>query len=189
MNADALRPGRHTAMMLSWILCAAVAAGAGVAAQAAQGATTTPSFPGGANSLQEAHGDWRVACEQKGKPCTLSQQLMDSDSRQRILAIELTAPAPNSAEGSLVLPFGLVLDKGITLQIDDDAAGPALRFRTCLPAGCIVAVSFDAKTVATLRSGTTLTVKATRDDGREIPFSVSLKGFGSALDRTAALSK
>jgi len=179
------------------ILCAAAAVAAGprldrhkTGPDAATG-TANQTLPGGADSLQEAHGDWRVACVHHDgqKQCSLSQQVMDKDSRQRILAIELTTPSPGQAEGTLVLPFGLALDKGVTLQVDDAAAGPTLRFRTCLPAGCVVAVTFDAKAVAALRTGTTLTVKATGENTQEVSLGVSLKGFASALDRIVALAK
>lgn len=188
----------RTALALAGIICASIvtaagsrAEGLGEATEVAQAGGATPTLPGGANSLQEAHGDWRVACAQQNgqKLCTLSQQLMDKDSRQRILAIELSAPAPDKAEGTLVLPFGLALDKGIMLQVDEAAAGPPLRFRTCLPAGCVVTVIFDAKTIAALRTGTTLTVKAVGDNTQEISFGVSLKGFASAFDRTSTLAK
>jgi invasion protein IalB len=163
----------------------------GHASEVEPAGSANQTLPGGADSLQEAHGDWRVACVHHDgqKQCSLSQQVMDKDSRQRILAIELTTPSPGQAEGTLVLPFGLALDKGVTLQVDDAAAGPTLRFRTCLPAGCVVAVTFDAKAVAALRTGTTLTVKATGENTQEVSLSVSLKGFASALDRIVALAK
>ena len=178
------RVSRRSAAALLGIVC-------GAAVLTAQAGSANQALPGGANSIQEAHGDWRVACSQQGaqKVCTLSQQLMDRDSRQRILAIELNAPASTQVEGTLVLPFGLALEKGITLQIDESAAGPTLRFRTCLPAGCVVSLTFDAKALAALKSGTTLTVKATGDNAQEIPFTISLRGFASAIDRTAALAK
>jgi invasion protein IalB len=149
------------------------------------------SLPGGATSLQEMHGDWRVACAQQNgrKICALSQQQTDRDTRQLLLAIELNAPAIDRAEGTLILPFGLALDRPVTLQIDEAAAGPTLRFRTCLPVGCLVSLAFDPTTVALLRKGTTLTVSTTADDGQGAAFKISLNGFSSALDRTAALAK
>jgi invasion protein IalB len=156
-----------------------------VAAQGSQ------PLPGDATSLQEMHGDWRVACAQQNgrKVCALSQQQTDPKTRQLLLAIELNAPAIDKAEGTLILPFGLALDKPITLQVDNAATGPALHVRTCLPVGCLVSVAFDPKAVAQLRSGTTLTVSATDDGGQGAAFKISLTGFSSALDRTAALAK
>ena len=66
-------------------------------------------LPGGASSLQETYGDWRVACAQQNgkKICALSQRQTDKDSRQLVLAVELSAPAADKAEGTLILPFGL----------------------------------------------------------------------------------
>ncbi len=147
-------------------------------------------LPGGASSLQEAHGNWRVTCAQPGgkKVCALSQQQTDQESRQLVVAVELTTLSPDRAEGTLVLPFGLALERGTTLQIDD-APGQVFRFRTCLQVGCLVALAFNPTTVAALRKGTVLIVKATVDGGQEAVFKIPLAGFASALDRTAALSK
>lgn len=153
------------------------------------------TLPGGATSLRENHGDWVVTCRieaQAGKSlklCAISQEQVDSRSRQRVLALEMQ-PAASGAQGTLVLPFGLALDQGITLQVDDGAVTPAQRFRTCLPAGCIVPVSFDAKGLVLLRKGAQLRIKgAAADGGKETPFAVSLKGFPSAFDRAGALAK
>jgi invasion protein IalB len=76
----------------------------------------------------------------------------------------------------------------VTLQVDQRPPTP-LAFRTCLPIGCIVSIAFSPADVATLRSAAVLTVTATADNALEMPFRISLKGFGSAVDRTAALSK
>ncbi|TPK96485.1 hypothetical protein FJ938_27220 [Mesorhizobium sp. B2-4-14] len=78
-------------------------------------------LPGGATSLREGHGDWTVSCNlatQNGanvKVCALSQEQTDSQSRQRVLAMELR-PAGETVQGMLVLPFGLALEKGVTLR-------------------------------------------------------------------------
>jgi invasion protein IalB len=163
-------------------------------AQVAQGAVAGQGgqgLPGGASSLQETYGDWRVACAQQNgkKVCAFSQQQTDKDTRQLVLAVELNAPAADRAEGTLILPFGLALERPISLHIDEAAAGPTLRVRTCLPVGCLVTLTFDPATVALLKKGTVLTVKATADGGQQMAFKISLKGFADALDRTAALAK
>lgn len=64
-----------------------------------------------------------------------------------------------------------------------------MRFRTCLPGGCLVAVSFDAPTVLALRTGTALKIEAATNDGAAAPFSISLRGFATALDRVGILSR
>lgn len=158
-----------------------------IAAQAQQAA---PLLPGGASSLNETYKDWRVGCVQQGatKRCALSQ-VQTQQNGQRVLAMELNAPAGSTVTGTLVMPFGLALDSGVAFQIDDKPAMTPVRFRTCVPAGCLVNVSFDATTVAALRTGAVLKVKATVDGGAAMPLSISLQGFAAALDRTAALSR
>jgi invasion protein IalB len=148
------------------------------------------SLPGGASSLSETYGNWRVTCVQQGngKRCALSQ-VQTQKNGQRVLAIELNAPAGNTISGTLILPFGLALDSGIAFQIGEKPAMQPIRFRTCLPAGCVVNVTFDASTVIALRTGTVPKVKAIADGGEAAPFSISLQGFGTALDRVGVLAR
>ncbi|MGB6118333.1 MAG: invasion associated locus B family protein [Mesorhizobium sp.] len=159
---------------------------AGVCSAAAQG------LPGGASSLNETHGDWTVACTTPGGAvrCAASQTQVNGENRQRILAAELTATEGGKAAGGLlVLPFGLRLDSGVRLAIDEAAADETLRFSTCLPAGCLVPLSFDAAELMALQSGKALSITATANDGgQETAFSISLKGLSSALSRVNQLN-
>ncbi|WP_090301095.1 invasion associated locus B family protein [Ensifer sp. YR511] len=157
-------------------------------AQAQTGGAST--LPGGASSLNEAYRHWRVGCVQQGttKRCAMSQ-VQTQQNGQRVLAIELSPPVGNIVTGTLVLPFGLALDAGVTFQIDDKPAMQPVRFRTCLPGGCLVNVSFDAATLVALRAGAALKLRTTADGGTVMPFTISLQGFGTALDRVATLSR
>ena len=179
------------------ISCLAIAmtaaAGFSLSAAQAQGAGTTAApatLPGGATSLQETFGDWQVACVVQGpaKRCALTQEQVNQQSRQRVFAIELSTTG-DKLEGVLLMPFGLALDRGVTLQIDDQPAQAALKFRTCLPGGCLVPLSLDGKSAASLKVGTVLKARAAADGGTDQLYTVSLKGFAQALERVAALSK
>lgn len=149
-------------------------------------------LPGGATSLNEAHGDWRVACSTaEGTPrCVMSQTQVSGENRQRVLAIELAvAEGGNAATGMLVLPFGLDLDQGVVLSIDEGGFLPSLRFSTCLPAGCLVPLAFNTDAMTAMRAGTALNVKtAASGNGQEVNFSISLSGFTNSLSRLAELS-
>lgn len=160
-------------------------------AQAAPAPAPPSTLPGGASSLNETYRDWQVACAQQGnaKRCIMRQQQFSQQNRQRVLAIEIGSVANNRLEGVLVLPFGLSLDAGVRFQIDDGVTGQPLRFKTCLPAGCVIPLAFDAALTANLRRGTTLKAVATADGGEASPFSISLQGFGTALDRIIALAR
>lgn len=177
-----------TIALLAWIVAQPQAHAAGNAPTVAP-ANGAPSLPGGASSLNETHTDWNVNCvlRDNRKACVFLQSQMNN-SNQRVLLAELTASAPDKVTGSLVLPFGLALNQGVTLLVGDTALSAPLQFTTCLPAGCIVAVDFGAETVATLREGEGLNVKAAAAGGGEMAFKISLKGFSAALDRTIALA-
>jgi len=157
-------------------------------------AKDTTHLPGGAQNLREGYGDWVVSCDIRSenntgrKVCGLSQEQTNTQSHQRVLFMQLQ-PKGSAAEGTLVLPFGPDLSRGITLQIDSGAVLASLPFWTCLPAGCLVKLNFDAKSVAALRAGTNLKVNMFPVGQQEMSLSVSLKGFPAALDRTIALLK
>lgn len=146
------------------------------------------TLPNGATSLQETYEDWVVACglTEVGKHCLLSQQQTQQNG-QRVLAIELT-PGGESIAGSLVLPFGLSFAAGAGLQVDDKTDQSMLPFSTCLPVGCIIRLNFDTALVEAMRTGNQLKVNV-RAEGAAEPtaFSVSLKGFSAALERTRSL--
>lgn len=184
-------PGPFAIAMAAIIAAAVIhAAPGGAQTSGANGGAAASALPGGASSLNETYQDWRVACVLQGavKRCAVSQ-VQTQQNGQRVLAAELAPPAGNTAAGTLILPFGLALDAGVTLQIDDKPAMQPVRFRTCLPAGCIVNLTFDAPALAALRAGAVLKIKATADGGAATPFAISLQGFGPALDRVAVLAR
>jgi invasion protein IalB len=157
----------------------------------ADAAAKPPQLPGGASALSETHGDWTVNCQivGKAKACSLSHQQFNKQSGQRLLAIELSSKTAADAAGTLALPFGLALAKGINLEIDDKKLEGSLQFNTCQPVGCLVPVAFDAKITPLLKSATILKIDAVAaDTGQPISFSVSLNGFSGAIARTAELS-
>jgi invasion protein IalB len=190
---------RRGAAVLALVTLGAVPAGAGLtpvaepAAPSAGGVllAQVTALPGGATSLREEHGDWVVAC---GLPsgtvaCTLSQQQTDNRSNQRVLAVELSGrDGGATAVGTIVMPFGLALDQGLTLQIDEGQP-TTVSFGTCVPAGCLAPVTFQTELLDALRRGTTLKLRVIAyDTGNPVDFTVSLKGFSESLNRTVELA-
>lgn len=149
-------------------------------------------IPGGATSLNETHGDWTVSCTapEGVVRCTITQMQVQGENRQRVLAIELTrASDGNGVTGMLVLPFGLRLDDGITLALDEADPIQKPRFSTCLPAGCLVPLTFGSDLVTALGGTASLAIKAVANDsGEDVALAVSLKGFSSALARLGQLT-
>jgi invasion protein IalB len=150
------------------------------------------TLPGGASAVTETHGDWTVRCQVRqpeGKiACVVQQEQVDNQSRQRLLAVELV-PGANGVTGTLILPFGLDLDKGVSLGVDDAQQTGGYRFRTCLPQGCLVPVGFAPDQVPLLTGGKVLHAAAIADGGAATPFTISLNGLASALARAQELTK
>ncbi|MBN8931425.1 MAG: invasion associated locus B family protein [Rhizobium pusense] len=150
------------------------------------------SLPNGAASINEVYGDWTVNCAiaDNSKRCGFSQEQGNSQTGQRLFAIELQPPANGQTSGVLLLPFGLKLDDGVKLKLDEQNLGQGARFSTCLPAGCFVPVSFPTVATDAMKKGEKLVITATRDGGGEVPtFTVSLNGFTTAMSRVAELAK
>jgi invasion protein IalB len=63
-----------------------------------------------------------------------------------------------------------------------------LKFRTCLPSGCVALFPVDRPLMQKLKAGTELKLNVTTAAETQLSFPVSLKGLGAALDRVAGLS-
>ncbi|MEF0943928.1 invasion associated locus B family protein [Rhizobium sp. BR 362] len=152
-------------------------------------ASAQSALPNGASTLQETYQDWRVACSLRDKAptCTISQDQTQQNG-QRLLAVEMQMRPDGGALATLLLPFGIVLDSGVTPNVDDQPPVKPVRFRTCLPAGCIALLPIDSPTLAKLRVGSRLNLKVITDADKELSFQVSLHGFSAAFDRVVALS-
>ncbi len=156
-------------------------------------AAATVSLPNGASSINETYGDWSVACSiaDSRKICVMSQAQGDKQTGERLFAIELQTPKDGKTDGVLLLPFGLKLDDGVKLKLDEQNLGQGARFSTCYPQGCIVPVSFPTVATDAMKKGTSLIITATNvAGGSEVPtLKVSLNGFTAAMDRSTELAK
>lgn len=147
------------------------------------------SLPGGASTLSETFEDWTVSCSSANgaTQCVISQTQAQKNG-QRVLDVRLSPVADQDGNNaSLTLPFGLEFARGVTAQLDDDKPGKVFSFKTCLPGGCIVPLSIDKAMIDAMRKGTALKLAASSIQNTDVPFTVSLKGFGAALDRATAL--
>ncbi|MEH2626459.1 invasion protein IalB [Bradyrhizobium sp. AZCC 1719] len=149
------------------------------------------TLPNGASSINETYGDWTVDCRiaNNQKQCLLSHAQGNNQTGQRIFAIELRPPSEGKTEGAILMPFGLNLDSGAILKLDDKDLGKGLRFSTCVPQGCLLPVSFPAAATDAMRKAGKLVVASLNlSSGDAVTFNVSLNGFGTALDRMTQLA-
>lgn len=162
-------------------------------AEVQESGKSTVTLPNGASALNETYGDWTVSCSigDNQKRCAFSQEQGNAQTGQRIFAVELQpAAGDGQTKGVILLPFGLHLDDGVKLKLDDQDLGKGARFSTCTPGGCLVPVSFPKIATDAMKKAQKLIVTATREGGGEAPtFSVSLNGFTTAMTRVAELAK
>ena len=155
--------------------------------------TGTVTLPNGASSLTETYGLWTVTCavQNNEKVCAMIRQEVNGQN-QPVLSMNVSSSADGNVSGVLVIPFGVLVSKPVTLQVDDTKVVVSTSVRTCMPAGCIVPIAFDKNTVAAIRSGKQLNMKATSAANGEPVLDnlyVQLDGFGAALDRLDGLKK
>ena len=105
------------------------------------------------------------------------------------MAVGINPVADGTAKGSILMPFGLALSKGVTIQVDGGQATSPIAYRTCTPGGCIVPLDWTADSVKVIRGGTTLKLAATADNGQPVDLAVPLKGFSAGFDRALELTK
>ena len=74
------------------------------------------------------------------------------------------------------------------LRLDDKDLGQGLRFSTCVPAGCLLPISFPTVATDAMQKGKTLTAAALNlSTGEPVTFNISLNGFSGALARIVQL--
>ena len=142
-------------------------------------------LPNGANAISETYGDWTLNCgaDKGAKFCTLSQTQVNKEG-QRAFAVELRMAKDGSGEGTILMPFGLKLDAGVVLKLDDQSIGEGLRFSTCMAQGCLLPVSFPSAGMEAIRHARTFTVGALNVSNNQLlTIGISLNGFAVALDR------
>jgi len=157
-----------------------------------QPAAQTAMLPNGASAINETYGDWTVDCRIANgqRLCVLLQSQGNSQTGQRVFAIELRTPKDGRAEGTILMPFGMKLENGAVLRLDDKNLGQGLRFSTCLAQGCLLPISFPTVATDAMKTGKALTVAALNLSNNEpVSFNVSLTGFAAAFDRIAQIDK
>lgn len=134
---------------------------------------------------QTTFGDWSVRCvsAETGKRCIMVQILKARQDQSQLLRFELNAVAENdAAQGFMVLPFGVDVNKGVSMSIDGGARFN-LAYRTCRTFGCVVPATFSSGAVQAMQQGSQIAVTIYTIDGEnsfDVP--VSLKGFTAAFN-------
>jgi invasion protein IalB len=137
--------------------------------------------------------DWTVRCGRRGEQgpqvCEMQQQQADSEDRV-IMAVAVGEVPGTSDLGLLVmLPLGILLPAGVTLQVDGGAEVP-LQVDRCERQGCRVEMLLESDLLSQLKGGSEAKVffEAVNPQGarQRLGVPISLLGFTAALDEVTS---
>ena len=140
----------------------------------------------------KAFEDWQILClpDQKPIPCEMFQDTMVKENGVRISRVALGyAPDSNRFALEIVVPLGLSLTRGLTLQSKSYSSG-RLDYYRCGQDGCYVETYVDQEAVAKLaQDGDAAKIIVVESGGRNVELPVSLKGFAAAQTAMMELAR
>jgi invasion protein IalB len=151
---------------------------------------STAQLPNGASAISEIYGDWAMDCKvlNNQKQCRLLQ-IQTDQTNQRVLEVELRMPMDGKVDGTIAMPFGVKLDSGAIIRLDDAVFSKEFRFLTCVQVGCLLPVSFSMNDVDAMKNGKTLAIMSFNINDNIIALNVPLDGFAEAIARATELAK
>jgi invasion protein IalB len=137
--------------------------------------------------------DWMVRCgrrdEQGAEFCEMHQQRIDSEERTIMLVAVGQVPGTSDLGLLIILPLGILLPAGVTLQVDDGAEVP-LQVDRCERQGCRIEMLLEPELMSRLKSGREAKVFFEAHDPQgerqRLGVPISLLGFTAALNEVAA---
>ena len=147
------------------------------------------AWPDGAGAVSESYDSWTMPCTRaEAKPaCLVTQAQGNARTGKREFAIEIKVPAEGRAEGLILMPFGYVIEPGISFKLDETVLGKGAPYLSCSLEGCLVPISLPTLATDTMKTAKTLSVIGQKQDAKDpTTIAVPLAGFGQAFARAIA---
>jgi invasion protein IalB len=158
-----------------------------------QAPTPEGAAPPDVEMTERRFQDWVVRCGhppgQEAEVCEMQQQQIDNEDRT-VMAVAVGQVPGSSDVGLLILlPLGILLPAGVTMQIDSGAAIP-LEVERCERQGCRIERLIEPDLMSRLKAGTKATVffEAFDPQGKRqrLGVPISLLGFTAALNEVTS---
>lgn len=130
--------------------------------------------------------EWTKVCGKdegaKAEICYTTRDFV-TDKGQRVVAVALYDVKGKTSQKlmRIMMPLGFLLPPGVRIVVDKSQPVSG-RYASCLPNGCFVEAAVKDDFVTALKKGTTLTISARNQVGREVAFTIPAEGFGKAFD-------
>ncbi|AQR73717.1 invasion associated locus B family protein [Sphingomonas sp. LM7] len=165
---------------------------AGISAGQAQPAQSAPTVAPAA--VQPSGPAWQLVCAPApsagttpapapaaaSQPCSLVQNLLAGEQKQRLLTVILQRTPQAGHSMTIALPHGVLFPAGVSLQVDEAPEKP-LAVQTSDQNGAYTGTPVDAALLTALRGGKTLKLGFTGGNGQRIIVPVTLRDFPAGL--------
>lgn len=156
----------------------------------APAADPAPEAPAaGAQSVEPEitkHRDWDVACAPAGGNCIMTQEGNDANGNAALRIMIERLDEPQEVEDQVVVavidivtPLGVVLNTGLSFQIDESPTSRA-PFQICTVEGCLVREPVTQDVIDRMRRGNAANIGFVVANYGEVDSQLSLSGFTSA---------
>jgi invasion protein IalB len=154
--------------------------------------TSAPNPVNGDKLGAKTFGDWDVQCvgqPKGGSRCQIVGDVMSADGKQAILVMSL-APAleTKTIAIQMAVPLGVAVQAGVKVDIDEAYSG-SMPISRCTPQGCLVEGVVPVEMIEGMKAKSVALIGVTTPDGKNIPITLSLKGFRSAYDAVMGSGK
>ncbi|MBI1179445.1 MAG: hypothetical protein GC201_02740 [Alphaproteobacteria bacterium] len=149
------------------------------------------ALPAAAQSAQEVRQDyknWQLYCPAPpagGKQDCEIHQLLKNKEGKLVAGMYGTRRSGNTLL-MVRVPLGVLLNKKMTLQIDNGIGTDAITFLRCDVNGCIAQILASDAFLNSLRGGKSAKLTVFADTNRPIPIEFNLEGFADAEKALAA---
>ena len=132
---------------------------------------------------------WHTRCDKDGSgrtACVVEQFAIVMPQNVVAAHVRLSATdRPDQMLMQLTVPLGVLLARGLVLNVDDTAP-IELAFERCVAAGCLASAVLDKTALAMLTHGNTLTVRYVVSAGAApLNIPLRLQGLAEALNQPA----
>lgn len=114
--------------------------------------------------------------------CEIVQRLSVKDTGARLVEFAISArdKKEKASRGVIILPLGILLESGVTMQIDD---GQQLTFnvRFCEQGGCVAYLTLSDDVLAIMKKGKVAKLGFIGANGQRFALDMSLKGLTAGL--------
>lgn len=180
----------HHARRIAWgaALCCLTLSSLAVAQTTQQPKTALPSAEKPATQQQvpfsqPSPSQWAVGCTntESGLDCRAGQTVVYQQGQRRIevSAVLRMLPDTNKPNLLLLLPLGVSLPKGVTIQFGQSQA-KAIAFQSCNLKGCMAEYPITNAEIASLQKGANMTLSVQTAQDAPIKFTLPAAGFAAA---------